>query len=238
MPDKSLDTLRELGHIHIINTPTPLSDAHQGGFPFLATPPDKFSKRGLAWADLIALMWARGLAIADQSECAKALKAIGYYRLSAYMLPFQKGGGGTQRHDFEPGTDFAQILDLYTFDRQLRLVTVDALERIEVALRTAITDVMCTSYDPFWYVEPNRFDKSYISRVILTKLDMTLAITTTDRKGLYQLIIIIIVMAAQAYRHLGWFLNHFLSGVSYTYLGTWLYLIERKYHGNLILTRN
>jgi abortive infection bacteriophage resistance protein len=126
-----------------------------------AAPPNKFSKRGLGWADLIALMQARGLAIADQFECTKALKVIGYYRLSAYMLPFQKGGGGANRHDFEPGTDFAHILDLYTFDRQLRLVTVDALERIEIALRTTITDVMCTSYNPFWYVDPNRFDKSY-----------------------------------------------------------------------------
>jgi abortive infection bacteriophage resistance protein len=127
----------------------------------LVVPPNKFSKGGLAWADLIALMRARGLAIADQSECTKALRVIGYYRLSAYMIPFQKGGGGVNRHDFSLGTDFAHILDLYTFDRQLRLVTADALERIEIALRTTITDVMCTSYDPFWYVEPKRFDKSY-----------------------------------------------------------------------------
>jgi abortive infection bacteriophage resistance protein len=106
-------------------------------------------------------MRKRGLSVADEAECEHALRFVGYYRLSAYMLPFQNGGSASNRHDFKPGTDFKKILDLYTFDRQLRLVAIDALERIEVALRTAITDAMCTSYDPFWFLNRARFSSSF-----------------------------------------------------------------------------
>ena len=52
-------------------------------------------------------------------------------------MPFeQKSSNETRNHQFIPNTDFDQILDLYIFDRQLRLLVMEAIERIEVALRS------------------------------------------------------------------------------------------------------
>ncbi|HEY5853181.1 MAG TPA: Abi family protein [Aldersonia sp.] len=50
------------------------------------------------------------------------------------------------------------MLDLYVFDRALRLLVMDALERVEVAVRAALTDHMSTIYnDPHWYMNPEHF---------------------------------------------------------------------------------
>lgn len=54
---------------------------------------------------------------------------------------------------------FDDILDLYVFDRGLRLLVMDALERVEVAVRSALTDHMSVTYDdPHWYVGESHFN--------------------------------------------------------------------------------
>ena len=43
---------------------------------------------------------------------------------------------GSLSNDFIPGTTWNDINSLYRFDRKLRLLVFDAIERIEIALRT------------------------------------------------------------------------------------------------------
>jgi abortive infection bacteriophage resistance protein len=40
-----------------------------------------------------------------------------------------------QTNRFHQGTTFEDILNLYTFDRELRLLVLDAIERIEISIR-------------------------------------------------------------------------------------------------------
>lgn len=50
------------------------------------------------------------------------------------------------------------MLDLHVFDRAWRLLVMDALERVEVAVRAALTDQMSTTYDdPHWYMNAEHF---------------------------------------------------------------------------------
>lgn len=93
---------------------------------------------------------------------------MGYYRLSPYMIPFQEPG---KTHRFTEGITFDDVLDLYIFDRHLRLLVLDALERIEVAIRASLTDVMSTTYsDPHWYTDPRHFQDNYRHRQLLEAL--------------------------------------------------------------------
>jgi abortive infection bacteriophage resistance protein len=140
--------------------PTPLEEAHQGGF-HLSIPPRAFTKPALSSAALVGLLQSRGLTISNRADADRALKFIGYYRLSGYMLPFQKGGSGADRHDFATGTDFDDVLRVYAFDRQLRLLAMDALERIEIAFRTAATDVIAGASGPFWFNDPTSFHRGF-----------------------------------------------------------------------------
>lgn len=106
----------------------------------------------------VDLLKARGLVIPDEVRAKRYLRFVGYYRLAAYCKPYQVPGD--VNHTFLPGSTFDNVLNLYIFDRQLRLLVMDAIERIEVAVRTVINDHMSLAHGPFWYLEPANFDLS------------------------------------------------------------------------------
>lgn len=89
----------------------------------------------------IALLRSRGMAIDDDMAASSILGRIGYYRLSGYFYPLRKTqpyGTPGRQDDFQDGTSLELVLQLYEFDRQLRLLVLDAVERIEVAMRCDI----------------------------------------------------------------------------------------------------
>jgi abortive infection bacteriophage resistance protein len=97
----------------------------------------------------VALLVARGMQVEDAEKAQLCLRRIGYYRLSAYWYPFRKlivcpyTGRTPVVHRFDefiPGTSFDEVVDFYVFDKELRILLLDALERIEIALRSNIAD--------------------------------------------------------------------------------------------------
>lgn len=114
-----------------------------------------YQKPPLTLDELVGLLSARGLHIPDPDRAGRYLRHIGYYRLSPYTIPFQQG---RPHHHFRPGSTFDDVVNLYAFDRALRLLVMDALERVEVAVRAALTDHMSTAYtDSHWYMDPSHF---------------------------------------------------------------------------------
>lgn len=107
------------------------------------------------------------MAINDEERARNALRRIGYYRLSAYWYPFremQESGERPRTDNFVPGTTFDQVLDFYLFDKKVRLILNDPLERIEIAIRAALIEVIGAlgpdaHTDPRhfapWFVKPN-----------------------------------------------------------------------------------
>lgn len=130
------------------------------GFLFLPMTSGReiFSKRPLAVGDQIELLEARGLHIPDRERAARYLRFIGYYRLAVYSRPYQIGDDSG--HAFRLGVSFDDILSLYVFDRQLRLLMMDAVERIEVAFRTVLNDHMSLKYGHQWYTESRHFQRA------------------------------------------------------------------------------
>lgn len=115
----------------------------------------QYNKPPLALDELVGRLADRGLRIPDPDKIGRYLRHIGYYRLSPYTIPFQQG---RPDHLFREGSAFDDVLDLYVFDRALRLLVMDALERVEVAVRAALTDHMSTTYDdPHWYMDSAHF---------------------------------------------------------------------------------
>ena len=92
-----------------------------------------FSKPATTFAEQVALLQSRGMTVDDLAEAERHLSHINYYRLGAYWLPFEADHAS---HRFKPGTCFEDVIDLYRFDRQLRLLVLDAIERVEVSVRT------------------------------------------------------------------------------------------------------
>lgn len=137
-----------------------------GGLSFWGWPMH-FDKPPLSLADQVALWRSRGLQVADVPRAVRYLDNIGYYRLSAYCLPFEvlPAAGERRQHQFIPGTTFEQVLQLYIFDRKLRLLVIEAIERLEVAVRTRWAHAMSLRHgahahmdsacfkDPRWHAQ-------------------------------------------------------------------------------------
>jgi abortive infection bacteriophage resistance protein len=116
-------------------------------------PKPLYGKPSLSLAQQIAKLEANGMVIADHAQAEHCLQHISYYRLSAYWLPFEhpKNQLGPR---FRDGTDFQTVIDLYEFDRRLRLLVLDAVERVEVAARGAWAYEMAMLGDGFSYLDP------------------------------------------------------------------------------------
>lgn len=111
-----------------------------------------FDKPPLSNKEIIRLLSERGMIIDDPKRAEHYLNFISYYRLSVYMLPFQD-----ERHSFKKSVSFEKILRLYSFDRRLRLLSMDALERIEVAFRTVSVNCLSEKCGAFWLENPDCF---------------------------------------------------------------------------------
>lgn len=96
-----------------------------------------YDKPALSLNGIVGRLVERGLDVPDPDRARRYLRHLGYYRLSPYTIPFQQG---SPDHIYRAGTTFDDVLDLYVFDRALRLLVMDALERVEVAVRAAMTD--------------------------------------------------------------------------------------------------
>lgn len=99
-------------------------------------PKQPYTKPALTIAQQVALLQSRGMVISHTATTEHYLSQINYYRLCAYWLPFESDH---VTHTFKQGTSFEQVLDLYIFDRELRLLVLDAIERIEIAIRTQLS---------------------------------------------------------------------------------------------------
>ena len=96
-----------------------------------------YPKPHLPIPDQLALLQQRGMAVADPARAERHLGRLGYYRLSGYWYParqvtLQSNPNGTvTRHvedTFRPGTTFERAVDLYVFDKRLRMLCMDALD--------------------------------------------------------------------------------------------------------------
>jgi abortive infection bacteriophage resistance protein len=127
----------------------------------------KYNKPFLSFDDQINLLESRGLIFPDKAKAQNYFSNISYYRLSAYMLPLKQKGS----EDFQPNTTFDDVLNLYLFDREFRIVVFDAVERIEIAFRTQIIHQFSLSGGAFWFENPIHFNNNYFYSKNLSKID-------------------------------------------------------------------
>jgi abortive infection bacteriophage resistance protein len=120
-----------------------------------------FNKRPLTFQDQLALLKSRGLEINDESRALHYLSEISYYRLSAYFSPYQ-----SEKDSFNKNTSFNHIITTYTFDRELRLLVFDCIERIEIAIRTQFIYTMSVNYnDSHWQDNQAHFITPYTNKI-------------------------------------------------------------------------
>lgn len=115
-----------------------------------------FTKTYTSPAQLVSLLQSRGLIIEDATKTENYLRHIGYYRFSAYLHPLLTLP--KENHIFKNGATFNQALTMYRFDRHLRLLMFNQIEKIEIAVRSAIVNITSRETgNPFWMTDPTCF---------------------------------------------------------------------------------
>lgn len=119
----------------------------------------------------IRLMAERGMS-GEEALMRRWLETVGYYRLSAYWLPFELPAGKdqTRAKTFQPGTRFETIVDIYVFDRKLRLLVMEAIERIEIALRSRWTNRLTLAHGSHAHLDGAAFQSGYDHINLLSSL--------------------------------------------------------------------
>ena len=134
-----------------------------------------FTKQYNSPEDIISLLLKRGLAINDRARACRYLQNIGYYRLSAYFYPFLLQP--KEEHRFKSGCEFQNALDLYRFDKKLRLFIFNEIEKIEIAFRSVLANVVAKeSGNIFWMTDVSMFASE-------EKFNRTMALVDKEMKS-------------------------------------------------------
>jgi len=119
----------------------------------------------------IKFLLDRGM-VGDQAVIRRWLETVGYYRLSAYWLPYELPAIGeeTRTKQFRDNASFHQIIDIYVFDRKLRLLVTEAIERIEIALRSRWTNRLALAHGSHAHLDATAFQSGYDHIALLSSL--------------------------------------------------------------------
>ena len=128
----------------------------------------KFNKPAISITDQINLLKSRGLIINDAAAANHYLSQISYYRLVGYWYPLQSD---KVNHKFKPGSTLQTVIDLYNFDRELRLLVFNMIERVEIGIRTQFIYTFSLNRTPWWFENKALFKSNNYWRQNLSSLD-------------------------------------------------------------------
>lgn len=128
----------------------------------------EYSKPWLTLDEQVDKLESRGVSVVSRAEDRNLLAKIGYYRLSGYLYPFRLSetyiDDGRQKvrvlADYRAGTTVAYAAELIDFDRCLRMLVLEGVERIEVSLRMQVAYTL-GERSAFAHQDPKSYTSSF-----------------------------------------------------------------------------
>ena len=117
--------------------------------------------------DQITLLQSRNMSFRQIADAPHFLSNISYYRLKGYWWEMQDD---RVNHHFVNGSFFEDVIDLYNFDRHFRLIIFNAIERLEISLRTKLIYHLSLQYGCEWYLNPSLFEEPKRYNFFVAKL--------------------------------------------------------------------
>lgn len=112
-----------------------------------------FAKTAFTPQALLAKLKTQGLIVDDDNIALKYIAYVGHFRLKGYWYQLQDGA----TKNFLPSTTFEHICQRYECDREIRAIIMESVERLEVAVRTVICNLLSLKYSPHWYLKTEIF---------------------------------------------------------------------------------
>jgi abortive infection bacteriophage resistance protein len=129
------------------------------------------NKPATTYAEQIQILKTRGLAIPDEKRALHCLTHHNYYRLSAYRFAFTVAGNPDE---FQAGTTFDDLWNVYHFDRTLRQFITEALKRVEISVRSRWAYVLAYAHGPQAYENATVFGDTRRHKEAIEHLDVEL----------------------------------------------------------------
>lgn len=129
----------------------------------------EYTKPWLSLEQHVERLASRGVDMGNRDRAAALLKSVGYYRLTGYLYPFRESDqyvddeGRTRTRvlsGYRPGTVLHHAESIIDFDRHLRMLVMDGVERIEVAVRMQIGYVLGRT-SAFAHEDPACFTEAF-----------------------------------------------------------------------------
>lgn len=114
-----------------------------------------YNKPPLTIQQQINLLKNRNLLFYNENKAFHLLSEISYYRLSAYFYPLLEEP--KEQHQFKTESYFEDAFNLYCFDRELRQLIFNEIEKIEISFRSKIIYYMSHEYGAFWFENKSIF---------------------------------------------------------------------------------
>jgi abortive infection bacteriophage resistance protein len=145
-----------------------------------------YAKACTSSQELIHLLKARGLTIANERKAIRHLTNIGYSRLGAYLHPLLKDPKDEQT--YKEGASLDQAMSMYGFDWSLRGFLFREIEKLEIAIRSGLANMISSELDDvFWMTNAEHFrDQSVFDRTI-TLIQAEIGRTKEDFIARFQL---------------------------------------------------
>lgn len=93
----------------------------------------------------IEILKSRKLTIVDEESALRSLRKYGYYNIiNGYKDPYVESNASGE--SYKAGVTFEQIYALYTLDRNLRNIVMDAMLEVEDTLKTATAHIIAEAF--------------------------------------------------------------------------------------------
>ena len=114
-------------------------------------------KKPTTFEEQVTLLEKKNIFIEDKTSCINFLSKVNYYRISGYLLPFI-------RKDEEKcfiDLSFNRVVNIYSFDAELRNLLAYAIEKVEVYIRTQLTYHHTHTYGSEGYMLASSFNPKH-----------------------------------------------------------------------------
>ncbi len=134
-------------------------------------------------AEQLILLQQKGLIIEEEATAEHWLSHISYFRFKHYSYGFKdyKNNSG----NYFAGTKFEEVRDLYLFDRKIKMLIFEALENIEIAVKTQLSNKMAAGYGAHWYLDSNYFISEQERRQMIRNARIGEEIPNTFNHAMY-----------------------------------------------------
>lgn len=136
-----------------------------------------YTKKPIDFATQLIMLKSRGLLIDDEVLAEEQLHSISYFRLANYLRPMEQDAA---THIFKQNSHFEDAIKLYMFDKNLRVLVFNAIQDIEIALRTRVIHYFSMAHGAFWFMDATLFKDASIFANCLENIKVELKRSKED----------------------------------------------------------